>query len=101
MRLEDLRGRSVAVWGTGREGRAAVTAIAKHEPARLIAVDDSANYLSTAWEGEIAELAPLAGGNAPDPEAFAELCGRYALDMRPETLPELCARFGVWFPGVE
>ncbi|MEU4691395.1 UDP-N-acetylmuramoyl-L-alanine--D-glutamate ligase [Actinoplanes sp. NPDC023714] len=62
MRLEDLRGRSVAVWGTGREGRAAVTAIAKHGPARLIAVDDSANYLSTAWEGEIAELAPLAGG---------------------------------------
>ncbi|WP_229073623.1 UDP-N-acetylmuramoyl-L-alanine--D-glutamate ligase [Actinoplanes sp. DH11] len=62
MRLEDLRGRSVAVWGTGREGRAAVTAIAKHEPARLIAVDDSANYLATPWEGELATLAPLAGG---------------------------------------
>ncbi|MBB2941409.1 UDP-N-acetylmuramoylalanine--D-glutamate ligase [Actinoplanes lutulentus] len=62
MRLEDLRGRSVAVWGTGREGRAAVTAIAKHGPARLIAVDDSANYLSTPWEDEFAALAPVAGG---------------------------------------
>ena len=30
MRLSDLRGRSVAVWGTGREGRAAVTAIAAY-----------------------------------------------------------------------
>ncbi|MEU4423428.1 UDP-N-acetylmuramoyl-L-alanine--D-glutamate ligase [Actinoplanes sp. NPDC024001] len=62
MRLADLRGRSVAVWGTGREGRAAVTAIARHQPSRLIAVDDSANYLSVDWTGELAELAPLAGG---------------------------------------
>ncbi|GLY07444.1 UDP-N-acetylmuramoyl-L-alanine--D-glutamate ligase [Actinoplanes sp. NBRC 101535] len=69
MRLADLRGRSVAVWGTGREGRAAVTAIAKHEPSRLIAVDDSANYLSVEWTGPLAELAPLAGGE----HAFAAL----------------------------
>jgi UDP-N-acetylmuramoylalanine--D-glutamate ligase len=62
VRLSDLRGKSVAVWGTGREGRAAVTAIAPYEPARLIAVDDSANFLSIPWEGELAELAPLAGG---------------------------------------
>ena len=62
MRLADLRGRSVAVWGTGREGRAAVTAIAAHGPARLMAVDDSANFLSVPWEGELAALAPLAGG---------------------------------------
>ena len=63
MRLEDLRGRSVAVWGTGREGRAAVTAIAPHGPSRLLAVDDSANFLSVPWEGELASLAPLAGGD--------------------------------------
>ncbi|BCJ45625.1 UDP-N-acetylmuramoylalanine--D-glutamate ligase [Actinoplanes ianthinogenes] len=66
MRLADLRGRSVAVWGTGREGRAAVTAIARHEPARLIAVNDSAGYLDDPWDGE---LAPLAGGE----HAFAAL----------------------------
>ncbi|MGX6606758.1 UDP-N-acetylmuramoyl-L-alanine--D-glutamate ligase [Micromonosporaceae bacterium Da 78-11] len=63
MRLSDLRGKSVAVWGTGREGRAAVTAIAQHGPSRLIVVDDSANFLSTPWEGELAALAPLAGGD--------------------------------------
>ncbi|GAB1690634.1 UDP-N-acetylmuramoyl-L-alanine--D-glutamate ligase [Krasilnikovia sp. M28-CT-15] len=69
MRLADLTGRSVAVWGTGREGRAAVRAIAGHRPARLIAVDDSADYLSVPWEGELATLAPLAGGD----HAFAAL----------------------------
>ncbi|MGK5684371.1 UDP-N-acetylmuramoyl-L-alanine--D-glutamate ligase [Actinoplanes sp. URMC 104] len=63
MRLADLKGRSVAVWGTGREGRAAVTAIAPHGPSRLIAVDDSANFLSVSWEGALAEAAPLAGGD--------------------------------------
>jgi UDP-N-acetylmuramoylalanine--D-glutamate ligase len=52
-----------AVWGTGREGRAAVTAIARYGPSRLIAVDDSANFLSVPWEGELAALAPLAGGD--------------------------------------
>ncbi|BFU45829.1 UDP-N-acetylmuramoyl-L-alanine--D-glutamate ligase [Krasilnikovia sp. MM14-A1004] len=69
MRLADLTGRSVAVWGTGREGRAAVRAVAAHRPARLIAVDDSADYLSVPWEGELAALAPLAGGE----HAFAAL----------------------------
>ena len=63
MRLADLSGRSVAVWGTGREGRAAVIAIAEHRPSRLIAVDDSANFLSVPWEGELAAQAPLAGGD--------------------------------------
>ncbi|WP_430791801.1 UDP-N-acetylmuramoyl-L-alanine--D-glutamate ligase [Actinoplanes sp. G11-F43] len=69
MRLADLRGRSVAVWGTGREGRAAVIAIAAHEPSRLIAVDDRADYLSVEWTGELEKLAPLAGGD----HAFAAL----------------------------
>jgi UDP-N-acetylmuramoylalanine--D-glutamate ligase len=63
VRLADLKGRSVAVWGTGREGRAAVLAIARHQPSRLLAVDDSANFLSIPWEGELASLAPLAGGD--------------------------------------
>ncbi|MEV4343142.1 UDP-N-acetylmuramoyl-L-alanine--D-glutamate ligase [Actinoplanes sp. NPDC049596] len=63
MRLADLKGRSVAVWGTGREGRAAVIAIAAHEPSRLMAVDDSANFLSVEWGPELAALAPLAGGD--------------------------------------
>ncbi|MEV4756347.1 UDP-N-acetylmuramoyl-L-alanine--D-glutamate ligase [Micromonospora sp. NPDC049559] len=69
MRLSDLRGRSVAVWGTGREGRAAVTAIAAHGPASLVAVDDSANFLSLPWSGPLAQAAPLHTG----PEAFGRL----------------------------
>src|SRR5690242_5104947 len=63
MRLSDLRGKSVAVWGTGREGRAAVLAVSTQQPSRLLVVDDSANFRSIPWEGELAALAPLAGGD--------------------------------------
>ncbi|MFC4106288.1 UDP-N-acetylmuramoyl-L-alanine--D-glutamate ligase [Micromonospora zhanjiangensis] len=69
MRLSDLRGRSVAVWGTGREGRAAVTAVAAAGPASLVAVDDSANFLSLPWDGPLAAAAPLYGGS----EGFDQL----------------------------
>jgi mannose-6-phosphate isomerase-like protein (cupin superfamily) len=66
------------------------------EPARILEIISPAGF-----EQFFAELAPLAGGDAPDPEAFGELCGRYALDMQPESVPALCARFGVSFPGIE
>jgi UDP-N-acetylmuramoylalanine--D-glutamate ligase len=69
VRLSDLRGRTVAVWGAGREGRAAVIAIAAHGPADLVAVDDSANFLSLPWEGPLAEAAPLVTGE----DGFARL----------------------------
>ncbi|MGV9810200.1 UDP-N-acetylmuramoyl-L-alanine--D-glutamate ligase [Micromonospora chersina] len=69
MRLSDLRGRHVAVWGAGREGRAAVTAIAAHGPADLVAVDDSANFLTLPWEGPLAAAAPLVTGQ----DGFARL----------------------------
>ncbi|BCJ61438.1 hypothetical protein Jiend_48600 [Micromonospora endophytica] len=69
MRLSELRGRTVAVWGAGREGRAAVIAIAAHGPADLVAVDDSANFLTLPWEGPLAEAAPLVTGE----EGFARL----------------------------
>ncbi|MET0417828.1 MAG: hypothetical protein ABW022_17610 [Actinoplanes sp.] len=63
MRLADLRDRSVAVWGSGPEGRAAVTAVARQSPSRLIAVDDSARYAEVSWTGDVAACAPLAGGD--------------------------------------
>jgi mannose-6-phosphate isomerase-like protein (cupin superfamily) len=66
------------------------------EPARILEIISPAGF-----EKFFAELAPLSSGGAPDPEAFSELCGRYALDMQPDSLPGLCARFGVWFPGVD
>src|SRR5918998_357732 len=62
MRLVDLRGRSVAVWGTGREGKAAVRAAAAHGAGRLVVVEDQPSHLSTAWTGEWADLAPLVAG---------------------------------------
>lgn len=69
MRMADLRGRSVAVWGTGREGRAAVTAIAAEQPADLVAVDDSGTVLSLPWDGDLVRHAPLYTGE----EGFARL----------------------------
>lgn len=69
MRLSDLRRRNVAVWGAGREGRAAVTAIAAHAPADLVAVDDSADFLSLTWDGPLAQAAPLVTGE----DGFARL----------------------------
>jgi len=66
------------------------------EPARILEIISPAGF-----EQFFAELAPLAAGGAPDPVVFGELCARYALDMQPETVPDLCTRFGVWFPGVE
>ena len=71
MRLADLRGRSVAVWGTGREGKAAVRAVAAAGPSRLVVVEDQPSHLSTAWTGELADLAPLVSG----PDARAVLLG--------------------------
>ena len=62
MHLHDLRGRRVAVWGTGREGIAAVNAIAPHHPARLTAVQDKVTFLATEWSGHLAETAPLLQG---------------------------------------
>ena len=69
---------------------------AADEPTRILEIISPAGF-----ERFFAELAPLAAGEAPDPEAFGELCARYALEMQPESVPDLCKRFGVWFPGVE
>lgn len=60
MRLADLKGRSVAVWGTGASARAALRAIAREQPSRLLAVDDRADFLSVPWDDS---LPPLAGGD--------------------------------------
>ncbi|MDG4774063.1 UDP-N-acetylmuramoyl-L-alanine--D-glutamate ligase [Solwaraspora sp. WMMD792] len=64
MHLEDLTGRQVAVWGTGREAIAAAEAIAPYGPARMIAVQDRTTFLATGWDGRLAEIAPLYEGEA-------------------------------------
>ncbi|MDG4834060.1 UDP-N-acetylmuramoyl-L-alanine--D-glutamate ligase [Solwaraspora sp. WMMD1047] len=64
MHLSELRGRRVAVWGTGREGVAAVNAIAPVGPAELVTVMDRETFAATPWTGRLAEIAPLHTGPA-------------------------------------
>jgi len=60
------------------------------EPARILEIISPAGF-----EQFFAELGPIAAGGAPDPEVMGELCARYALEMQPETVPELLERFGL------
>lgn len=64
MQLSELRGRRVAVWGTGQEGVAAVQAIAEVGPASLATVMDRETFTATPWTGRLAEIAPLTTGPA-------------------------------------
>jgi UDP-N-acetylmuramoylalanine--D-glutamate ligase len=63
VKLTELRGRRVAVWGTGREAVAAVKAIAPMQPAELIAVQDQETFLAggAGWS-ELADSVPLRAG---------------------------------------
>ena len=56
VQLADLRGKRVAVWGTGREGTAAVKAIAPLGAAELVAVQDKPTFLATDWDSARAPL---------------------------------------------
>ena len=63
MKLTELRGRRVVVWGTGREAVAAIKAIEPAAPAELVAVQDQETFLaaSTGW-AEVAGSVPLYTG---------------------------------------
>ncbi|HEX8303678.1 MAG TPA: UDP-N-acetylmuramoyl-L-alanine--D-glutamate ligase [Jatrophihabitans sp.] len=63
MKLTELGGRRVVVWGTGREATAAVKAIAPAGPAELVAVQDQQTFLATSagW-AEAAGSIPLYTG---------------------------------------
>ena len=64
MKLTELRGRRVVVWGTGREAVAAVRAIAPAGPAELVAVQDqqTSQAASSGW-AEVAGSVPLYTGS--------------------------------------
>jgi hypothetical protein len=47
------------------------------------------------FENFFRELAEVYASGEPDLARFGELCGRYALEMDPESVPGLCKRFGV------
>jgi len=64
-------------------------------PCRILEIIAPAGF-----EQFFAELGPIAAGGDPDPEVMGELCERYALDIQPDSVPGLCQRFGLRFPGV-
>jgi mannose-6-phosphate isomerase-like protein (cupin superfamily) len=64
------------------------------EPCHILEIISPAGF-----EQFFAELVGLGGLAPAGPEAMGELCARYALDMQPDSVPELVERFGVRFPG--
>ena len=64
------------------------------EPARILEIIAPAGF-----EKFFAELIDLGGVSNTSPALFADLCGRYGLDMDPSSVPDLVERFGVRFPG--
>src|SRR5689334_621086 len=60
------------------------------EPSRILEIISPAGF-----EVFFQELSDLGGVTATSPDVLAELCRRYGLEMQPETVPELIARFGV------
>jgi UDP-N-acetylmuramoyl-L-alanine---L-glutamate ligase len=73
VRLRELAGRRVVVWGTGREAAAAVTAIGPMGPADLLAIEDRPTAFARPkeWTASVAALAPLLTG----PEAYQAVLG--------------------------
>ena len=64
------------------------------EPARILEIISPAGF-----EHFFRELVDLGGVTKAPPQALAELCGRYELEMDPGSIPNLIERFGVQFPG--
>ena len=64
------------------------------EPARLLEIISPAGF-----ERFFAELVEFGGAAGAPPEKLAELCGRYELELDPESVPGLLERFGLVFPG--
>jgi mannose-6-phosphate isomerase-like protein (cupin superfamily) len=64
------------------------------EPARILEIISPAGF-----ERFFEELVDLGGVTHADPEALAELCARYELEMDPHSVPGLIERFDVRFPG--
>ncbi len=64
------------------------------QPARLLEIISPAGF-----ERFFGELVELGGVTALDPQIFGELCGRYELEMNPDSVPELLRRFNLRFPG--
>ena len=63
-------------------------------PARILEIISPAGF-----ERFFAELVDLGGVTQAEPQALADLCARYQLEMDPESVPSLVERFELRFPG--
>ena len=64
------------------------------EPCRILEIISPAGF-----ERFFAELVAMGGVLEAGEQALTELCARYELEMRPDTVPGLVERFGLRFPG--
>ena len=64
------------------------------EPAFILEIISPAGF-----ERFFHELSDLGGVAGLQPSAMRELCGRYGLEMAPESVPDLVKRFDLRFPG--
>jgi len=64
------------------------------QPARILEIITPAGF-----ERFFAELVDLGGVAQAGPEQLRELCQRFALEMDPDSVPDLIQRFGVRFPA--
>jgi quercetin dioxygenase-like cupin family protein len=64
------------------------------EPARILEIISPGGF-----EGFFAALVDLGGVTGAAPQALAELCAHYQLEMNPESVPGIVERFGLQFPG--
>ncbi|MEO8457108.1 MAG: cupin domain-containing protein [Chloroflexota bacterium] len=64
------------------------------EPARVLEIISPAGF-----EKFFEELGDAGGVGNIAPEVMGELCGRYKLEMQPESVPGLVERFKLKFPG--
>jgi quercetin dioxygenase-like cupin family protein len=64
------------------------------EPARILEIISPAGF-----ERFFGELVDLGGVTRAEPQVLADLCARYQLEMKPESVPVLVERFNLRFPG--
>lgn len=67
---------------------------ASDEPASILEIISPAGF-----ERFFSELSDLGGVTNVEPSKLTVLCARYALEMKPESVPELLQRFQLRFPG--
>jgi mannose-6-phosphate isomerase-like protein (cupin superfamily) len=60
------------------------------EPCRILEIISPAGF-----EHFFQELSDMGGAIEADPEAMAQLCARYSLEMQPDSVPGLLERFGL------